>query len=76
MYIDSEEDNYKDPLKLEANTDIDCFIDKNHFFRHLELMDPLGRARLKYVVIISKRKMQNLKEVFKSGECKIYEVEN
>ncbi|MBU1044837.1 MAG: glycosyltransferase family 39 protein [Candidatus Omnitrophica bacterium] len=75
VYIDSEEDNYKDPLKLEINTDIDRFIGKNHFFRHLELMDPLGRKRLKYVVLISKRKMQNLKQVFKAGDCKVYEVE-
>ncbi|MFH1061654.1 MAG: glycosyltransferase family 39 protein [Candidatus Omnitrophota bacterium] len=76
VYIDSEEDNYKDPLKLQTNTDIDRFIGKNHFFRHLELMDPLGRARLKYVVLISQRKMHNLKQVFNSGDCRIYDVKN
>ena len=74
VYIDSEEDNYKDPLKLVANVDIDRFIGKNHFFRHMELMDSLGRERLKYVVLISQRKMHNLKQVFKAGDCKIYEA--
>lgn len=74
VYIDSEEDNYKDPLKLQSEVDIDRFIDKNHFFRHMELMDPLGRERLKFVVLISERKMHNLKLVFKAGDCKIYEV--
>lgn len=74
VYIDSEEDNYKDPLKLQSKVDIDRFIDKNHFFRHMELMDPLGRERLKFVVLISERKMHNLNLVFKAGDCKIYEV--
>ncbi|MBU1088053.1 MAG: glycosyltransferase family 39 protein [Candidatus Omnitrophica bacterium] len=76
VFVDAEEDNYKEPLKLQANTDVDRFIDHNYFFQHQELIDPQERTRLKYVVLISKRRMRNLKLVFKAGDCKIYDITN
>jgi hypothetical protein len=74
VFVDADEDNFKEPLKLQANIDRDRFIDQNHFFRHIELLDPSQRKKLKYIVLISERNMHNLNQVFKAGDCKIYDV--
>jgi len=75
VYIEADEDNLREPLKLYCGVDWDRFIDKNPFLNHMELMAAEGRERLKYIVLISTRKLKNKKKVFEMNDCKIYEVE-
>jgi len=73
VYIETEEDNLKAPLKLYSGLPIDQFIDYNPFAQDVELLTPEGRKNLKFIVLISRRKLKNQKLVFKYKNCKIYQ---
>ncbi len=77
VFVDSDEDNEKDPIKIYANIKPGNFIDFNPFPSHTELIDSSRRNHLKYIVLISrKREFKRLEEVFRMDKCKIYKVKN
>lgn len=74
VFIDADEDNEKEPIKIYSGLGVHNFVDYNPFFSHVELMDPGRRRQLKYIVLVGKRELSNLKEVFRVDKCKIYRV--
>lgn len=74
VFISTEDDNVKEPIKLYANIDIEKFADYDPFCQHIELLTPAGRGKVKYIVIISDRGLKNWKEEFKIDKCKIYNI--
>jgi len=74
VYIQAENDNVKEPLKIYTELGVDQFSDYNPFSQKVALLDPDTRWKLKYIVLISDRKLKNLKQVFSYNKCKIYEV--
>ncbi len=76
VYIETDEDNIKAPLKIYTGLKIDQFIDYNPFSQDVELLNIEGLKNLKFIVLISRRELKNLKEVFYINSCKIYELKN
>jgi len=73
IYIESEEDNIKDPLKLYTGLKIEQFI-ASPFSNNAAMLNPESREKLKFVVMVSNRKLKNREEVFKNKNCRIYQV--
>lgn len=76
IYIETDEDNIKAPLKIYTRLKPEQFIDYNPFAQDVELLNENGLKKLKFIVLISQRKLKNLKEVFRINSCKIYDLEN
>jgi len=76
VYIETEEDNLKAPLKIYSDLNLEQFIDYNPFSQEVELLNVNGLKHLRFIVLISRRELKNLKEMFRVNNCKIYEVKN
>ncbi len=76
VYIDSDDNNFREPIKLFSGIEVDRFVDFEGSSRHTELLKPSDRENLKYIVFISDRQLKRLKEVFRAGKCKIYQMDS
>ncbi|MBI4846207.1 MAG: glycosyltransferase family 39 protein [Candidatus Omnitrophica bacterium] len=74
VYIESVDDNDKDPLKLLSGLDLDCFIDYVPWFQKTTVMSPEDIGNLRFFVYVSKNELKNLNEVYRIRDCKIYKI--
>ncbi len=74
IYIESKEDNIKDPLKVYSGLKADQFIDYTPFSDNVEMLNPEGMKKLKFIVMVSNQKLKNRDEIFKINDCRIYQV--
>ncbi|MDD5746169.1 MAG: hypothetical protein PHO30_02785, partial [Candidatus Omnitrophica bacterium] len=75
IYVDCDEDNFKEPIKLFSGIDVDRFVDFESTASHIELLQPADRERIKYIVLVSwTRTLPRYKEIFRTDECRIYQI--
>jgi hypothetical protein len=75
IYIDCDEDNFKEPIKLLSGLDVGRFVDFEAAASHIELLGPADRKRVKYIVLVSNTKtLPRHSEIFRVDECRIYEI--
>ena len=74
VYIESKEDNIKDPLKVYSQLKADQFIDYTPFSNNVEMLNPDGLEKLKFIVMVSNQRLKNREEIFKISNCRIYQV--
>ncbi|MFH2146083.1 MAG: glycosyltransferase family 39 protein [Candidatus Omnitrophota bacterium] len=77
IYVDCDDNNFKEPLKAYSRLEARTFVGYERLGGHTELLEPQDINRLRYIVLVSdKRNFKNLKLVFKSNKCKIYDFKN
>ncbi len=74
VYIESKEDNIKDPLKVYSGLKAEQFIDYTPFSNNVEMLNPDGRDKLKFIVMVSNQRLKKREEIFKVNICRIYQV--
>jgi len=74
IYIESKDDNVKDPMKVYSGLKSGQFIDYTPFSNDIEMLSPEGMDKLKFIVMVSTRKLKNREEVFKRKNCRIYQI--
>ena len=74
VYIESKEDNLKDPMKVYSGLKAAQFIDYTPFSNNIEMLNPEGMEKLKFIVMVSNQRLKNRKEVFRINDCRIYQV--
>ncbi len=75
VFVDADENNFKEPFKVYSGLDVDRFVDYEGEGGHIELLMPRNRNRLKYIVLISPQKeLTKYSEIYRRGDCKIYEI--
>ncbi|MFH1093733.1 MAG: glycosyltransferase family 39 protein [Candidatus Omnitrophota bacterium] len=74
IYIESKEDNIKEPLKVYSGLKAEQFIDYTPFSNNVEMLNPDGMEKLKFIVMVSNQRLKNREEIFKINNCRIYQV--
>ncbi|MCP4649203.1 MAG: glycosyltransferase family 39 protein [PVC group bacterium] len=70
VYIKTNDDNSREPLKLYSQLELNNFIDYDIFLR-----DSFNLRDLQYIVFIGDGKLSKYKDVFSEQNCTIYEVD-
>ncbi|MFH1460408.1 MAG: glycosyltransferase family 39 protein [Candidatus Omnitrophota bacterium] len=74
VYIDSDDDNFIEPIKILSGLDVDSFVDMQAEGTHKELIESASLKNIKYRILISKTRNLNLKQIFQASDCKIYKI--